>query len=78
MTDQREYGASADGWPLPKQPRDYPPMRKACADCVHDTDCTGGCLATSFEFPAGPVVVFLAAMAGFAVIGALTVFSWFL
>ena len=54
-----------------------PVLRMTCIDCERDDDCNGGCLP-ALQWPAGPLVVFLAIMSWFAVVGVLTVFSWFL
>ena len=54
-----------------------PVLRMNCIDCANDEDCNGGCLP-AFQWPTGLLVAFLALMSWFAVVGVLTVFSWFL
>ncbi|MFN7185968.1 MAG: hypothetical protein ACK53Z_02880 [Betaproteobacteria bacterium] len=56
-------------------PPDAPIGRMTCFDCHASERCTGECKARRFSFA---LVAFLASSAWLAVIGILTVFSWFL
>lgn len=54
---------------------DAPIGRMNCLDCPPDGECDGRCVEQRFNLP---IVIFMAACSWLALIGAMTVFSWFL